>query len=99
MSKHTDFIFTCASVEDNDKTMNYIQAMHENKFNTNQVHDNSPVRGMYDKMCMTRRRRNQGPRMNQLTCCFGDVQPIERQREDVHHDLSNEKWLESNKCN
>lgn len=98
MSKHTDFIFTCATVENDAETMNYVQAMREHKFNTNQMHDNTPLHGKYDKLSMTRVHRYQGQRLNQLTCCFGDVQPVQRNREDVNHDLGCEDWLQKNVC-
>ena len=99
MSKHTDFVFTCATVQPDNNTMNYIQAMNENKFNTNQMHDNSPLQGIYDKLNMTRVNRYQDKQINQLTCCFGDVQPVQHKKDDVNRDLGCEDWLQKNVCN
>ena len=91
MNKHTHCLLTASSVSDN---MNYIQAYHENKFNTNQMHDTSSVRGMYDRMLLKRQHRYQGQPLIQQTCCFGDVSPVERNKNDVDFDLGSENWLQ-----
>ena len=99
MSKHTDFLLSSAPAKDNRNTMNCLEAYRENKFDTNQMHDDTPVRGMYDILSLMRQRRHQGQRLMQQTCCFGDLEPITREKCDVNFDLGNENWLQNDrKC-
>ena len=93
MSKPHEFIQTDNSANIN-QTMNNTHAIEEHQYNRNQMYDDTQLRGTYDKISMTRVNNYKGPTLNQLSCCFGNVQPVQRKPEEVNYDLGCEKWLQ-----